>query len=209
MADTIQVQLLVPVRVHADALAAALAAHGLEVTAVAATPEALAVPTRAVVVVDCGGPEGAAPLRRLVAVRPGVCAVATAVREREDEVVACAEAGAAALVTAAQPLDELVRALEGAVRGEAACTPVVGAALLRRLTELAARTSDPAAAAGLTAREREVLGLIDEGLSNKQIAARLCIECATVKNHVHNILEKLHVHRRGEAAARIRAPARI
>jgi len=47
--------------------------------------------------------------------------------------------------------------------------------------------------------------LIDEGLSNKEIAKRLRIEVATVKNHVHNILEKLQVHRRGEAAARVRA----
>jgi len=48
------------------------------------------------------------------------------------------------------------------------------------------------------------MGLIDEGLSNKEIAKRLRIEVATVKNHVHNILEKLQVHRRGEAVARVR-----
>jgi two-component system, NarL family, nitrate/nitrite response regulator NarL len=52
-----------------------------------------------------------------------------------------------------------------------------------------------------------VIRLIDEGLSNRAIAARLCIEVTTVKNHVHNILEKLSVHRRGEAAARVRAHA--
>jgi two-component system nitrate/nitrite response regulator NarL len=57
----------------------------------------------------------------------------------------------------------------------------------------------------LTAREAEILALIDAGLSNKQIAHRLVIELATVKNHVHHILEKLHVHRRAEAAAHLRA----
>ena len=56
----------------------------------------------------------------------------------------------------------------------------------------------------LTARELEVLSLLDEGLSNKQIARRLCIELATVKNHVHHILEKLQVGRRGEATAYLR-----
>ena len=56
--------------------------------------------------------------------------------------------------------------------------------------------------ASLTRREAEVLGLIDAGLSNKEIAHRLHIELPTVKNHVHHILEKLHVRRRGEAAAR-------
>jgi two-component system, NarL family, nitrate/nitrite response regulator NarL len=56
----------------------------------------------------------------------------------------------------------------------------------------------------LTARELEVLRLIEEGRSNKEIATALSIELPTVKNHVHRILEKLHVHRRSEAAARVR-----
>jgi two-component system, NarL family, nitrate/nitrite response regulator NarL len=56
----------------------------------------------------------------------------------------------------------------------------------------------------LTARELDVLRLVEEGLSNKEIAKALSIELATVKNHVHNILEKLNVNRRTEAAARAR-----
>ena len=52
------------------------------------------------------------------------------------------------------------------------------------------------------------MALIDEGLSNKEIAARLCIELSTVKNHVHNLLEKLGVRGRGEAAARVRMAGR-
>jgi DNA-binding NarL/FixJ family response regulator len=59
-------------------------------------------------------------------------------------------------------------------------------------------------AAALTVRESQVAGLIAEGLSNKEIATRLCIEVATVKNHVHNILEKLGVKRRFDAVARLR-----
>ena len=62
------------------------------------------------------------------------------------------------------------------------------------------------ATGGLTRRQREIVALIDEGLSNKEIAGRLSIELATVKNHVHNILEKLQVSRRGEAAAVVRRP---
>jgi two-component system nitrate/nitrite response regulator NarL len=57
----------------------------------------------------------------------------------------------------------------------------------------------------LTRREREIVRLIDEGLSNKEIAASLRIQLATVKNHVHHILVKLGVQRRAEAAALIRA----
>jgi len=91
------------------------------------------------------------------------------------------------------------------VRGEAVCSPRVAGALLRRIAALATDGRSDRVPAHLTKREREIMGLIDEGLSNKEIAKRLRIEVATVKNHVHNILEKLQVHRRGEAAARVRA----
>jgi DNA-binding NarL/FixJ family response regulator len=56
----------------------------------------------------------------------------------------------------------------------------------------------------LTPRERGIVALIAEGLSNKEIAVRLGIELCTVKNHVHHILEKLHVARRTQAVARVR-----
>ena len=52
----------------------------------------------------------------------------------------------------------------------------------------------------LTGLEREILRLVDQGMSNKQIARQLGIEVATAKNHVHNTLRKLHVHRRIEAS---------
>jgi DNA-binding NarL/FixJ family response regulator len=80
----------------------------------------------------------------------------------------------------------------------------MAAALFRRLATLAAGRAPAAGAQQLTTREREILRLIDGGLSNKEIAGRLSIEVATVKNHVHNILEKLHVRTRTEAAARLR-----
>jgi DNA-binding NarL/FixJ family response regulator len=61
----------------------------------------------------------------------------------------------------------------------------------------------PAGAGTLTVRECQVAALLIQGLSNKEIAAQLYIEVATVKNHVHHILGKLHVRRRGEAVARL------
>jgi two-component system, NarL family, nitrate/nitrite response regulator NarL len=94
-------------------------------------------------------------------------------------------------------LEELAGALDDA-------SPLIAAQLLRRVTGLAATRPRPNAHAELTRREREIVALIDQGLSNKEIAGRLVIEVATVKNHVHNILEKLRVGSRGEAAAVVR-----
>ena len=76
--------------------------------------------------------------------------------------------------------------------------------LLRRLAELASALPLGPTAARLTPRESEIMRLLDDGLANKDIARRLGIEVATVKNHVHNILDKLQVHRRAEAAAIMR-----
>jgi ATP/maltotriose-dependent transcriptional regulator MalT len=68
------------------------------------------------------------------------------------------------------------------------------------LRDTGARAALPA----LTIRESEILALAEEGRSNKEIARVLAISCATVKNHMHNILQKLQVSRRGQAVARLR-----
>ena len=133
----------------------------------------------------------------------GAAVVALGVPDDEEDVVALAEAGVLGFVERGSTVDEVVAGVESAARGEPSCPPRVAAALLNRLALLAQRRAEPLESA-LTARERQVVELIDDGLSNKEIAQRLCIEVATVKNHVHNILEKLQVTRRGEAAARLR-----
>jgi DNA-binding NarL/FixJ family response regulator len=80
----------------------------------------------------------------------------------------------------------------------------VAAALIRRVGSLPVRTVGSVESARLTRREAEILELIEKGMSNKEIARLLFIEVRTVKNHVHNLLEKLRVRRRGEAAAMVR-----
>jgi DNA-binding NarL/FixJ family response regulator len=80
------------------------------------------------------------------------------------------------------------------------------AALLRRLNAVAhAPVLERDGTEALTPRERQVARLVGEGLSNKEIGRHLCIEVTTVKNHVHNILRKLDVSRRGQAAAYLQA----
>ena len=133
----------------------------------------------------------------------GVPVVVFGVREREDEIIEYAEAGVAGYVTRDSSLEELVDVVESVARGETLLSPRIAALLLRRVKAAA----HPGPAARLTPRETEIVALIDDGLSNKQIARRLTIELATVKNHVHSILEKLEVKRRAEAAARVRRAA--
>ena len=135
---------------------------------------------------------------------PDARILALAMSEAEEEVIACVEAGAAGCVTREASLEQVVSAVQGIVHGDAPCSPRASAALFKRVRVLAAETRPEGLEERLTPREREIVRLIDAGSSNKQIAEVLCIETATVKNHVHSILEKLHVSRRGEAAAAVR-----
>jgi two-component system, NarL family, nitrate/nitrite response regulator NarL len=157
-----------------------------------------------VILVDARMPQGVDIVRALAAAAPQVKLVALAVPEVEGEVIAFAEAGASAYVTVDGSMDDLASVVQSVERGEVLCSPGMAAGLFRRVAVLSRdRQLDPIDEK-LTARELDVLRLIEEGLSNKEIAAALSIELSTVKNHVHRILEKLHVHRRSEAAARAR-----
>jgi two-component system nitrate/nitrite response regulator NarL len=144
-------------------------------------------------------------IRALVGALPHARVLALTGPNRESEIVVVAESGIAGYVTSDASVSELVAATESVARGETLCAPSVVAALMRRLASLARGRAETDPIEPLTAREREILQLIDEGLSNKQIARHLSIELPTVKNHVHHILGKLGVHRRTEAAALARA----
>ena len=145
--------------------------------------------------------EDPAVVRDVLAAAPESKIVVVGVSEAEDDVIAWAEAGVAGYVSRDASLDELRQAVSGAARGEVPISPRMAATLLKRVAALAAVQAPPAHDARLTKREIEIVRLIDEGLSNKEIARRLGIELTTVKNHVHNILEKLKVSRRADAAA--------
>jgi len=118
--------------------------------------------------------------------------------------VACAEARIDGYVPHVRALVDVVATMASTARGELRCTPRVAAALLKRVRSLKVDVGPSQPSLHLTSREHEIAELLDGGMSNKEIAHRLGIEAATVKNHVHNIIEKLHVRRRGEAAAAIR-----
>jgi two-component system, NarL family, nitrate/nitrite response regulator NarL len=156
-----------------------------------------------IVIVDMATRQSLTVIRKIRHHLPNAHVVGFGVEEVEGEVLACAQAGLAGYVPCDASLDDLVMRLESIHRGELLCTPRMAATLFRRL-ELREQADGPQPQAGiLTARERQVLRLIDGGLSNKEIAVQLQIEVSTVKNHVHNVLEKLQVTSRMQAAARL------
>ena len=124
--------------------------------------------------------------------------------EDEREVIALAELGVLGFVEREASLDELVASVVSAAQGEASFPARIATTLLRRVSSGGTQPRSPDISS-LTVRERQVVQLIAESLSNKEIAAQLGIEVATVKNHVHNILEKLDVNRRSDAVARLHA----
>jgi two-component system nitrate/nitrite response regulator NarL len=208
-ASPIRVMIVDDLRLYREGLAHALGQrpHIVVVGTAARRDLALAEIARlqpTVVLLDMAMPESIAMVRELRERSPEVKVVALAVAEDDRDVLACAEEGLAGYVPREGSFEDLVAAVESAARGELLCSPRMAAALFRRLATLAAGREPAVGAQQLTTREREILRLIDGGLSNKEIAGRLSIEVATVKNHVHNILEKLHVHTRSEAAARLR-----
>lgn len=156
------------------------------------------------VLVDMAMLESARTVRAITRLDSDVKVVALAVPETEPHVLACAEAGISGYVPRQASLADLASTLDSVASGEAVCSPRIVAGLFRRLARLTADRPPDGPRKLLTNREAQIVELIDEGLSNKEIARLLYIEVATVKNHVHNILDKLRVHRRAEAAARVR-----
>jgi two-component system, NarL family, nitrate/nitrite response regulator NarL len=209
--QTTSVLVVAPALLHREALALLLARHPrLRVLgtacgdAVAALVEELAPD---LVLVDVAGAAPAA-VRSIVPAAARAKVVALGPADDDRLIVACAEAGVSGYADVDGTLDELAEVIASVGLGQFVCSPALASRLLRQVGVLARRAT-PVPAAELTSRELEIMALVDEGLSNKQIAARLHIQVATVKNHVHNILEKLHVSGRAAAAARTRGARRL
>src|SRR5256885_1053880 len=131
--------------------------------------------------------------------------VAFGVGETDAEVVALAAAGVAGYLRHDAPIEDVSAVLASAMRDELLCSPRDAATLCHRVAMLSRNGHERPRAAVLSKRELQIAGLIDRGLSNKENARRLGIQAPTVKNHVHHILDKLNVRRRGEAAACLRS----
>lgn len=180
--------------------------EGLQVAASGAAMDEVSAhldrPSPVAALVDMASARAVETVRGIAGRFPRSRIVALGIGARGD-VLDCAEAGVAGYLTREGSVKELLKTVECAVAGELICTPQIAGALLGRVGRLSARI-EGLKRAKLTPREIEIAALLEEGLSNKAIARRLEIRVPTVKNHVHNILEKLGTHRRAVAAARIR-----
>jgi DNA-binding NarL/FixJ family response regulator len=157
-----------------------------------------------VVLFDLAVDGGLAALRQLSSCIE-VKVVVLGLNEDERQIVACARAGIAGYVTQDANLHELMQRVREATVGEFSCPPRIAATLLRNLALPRLADDRHTVTPRLTPRESEIVRLIETGMSNKEIARHLTIQLATVKNHVHNILEKLAVRGRADAVRAARA----
>ncbi|MBI4311547.1 MAG: response regulator transcription factor [Chloroflexi bacterium] len=118
----------------------------------------------------------------------------------EEAVVASIMAGASGYLLKNVGRADLLRAIRAVAQGQNLLDPAVTKRVLERLTRLSANEQERSLQ-GVSDREREVLVLVAQGLTNKEIAARLFISENTARNHVSRLLEKLGLARRSEAAA--------
>lgn len=125
--------------------------------------------------------------------------------EREQDVYYAIKAGARGYICKEIGIEELVKAVFLVANGEVVLSPMVATKVLEEFAEsyTVAQHTHKKGRLGVTEREKEILALVAKGANNRTIASSLCITENTVKVHLRNIMEKLHVHNRLHAVARI------
>jgi two-component system, NarL family, nitrate/nitrite response regulator NarL len=212
-ASAVKIRILVvsDIRLHREWLATGCAGQA-DIAVVGAAgcrreAEALALRLQpALVILDRSMPESLVALREILAAAPSARVLLHAVQETEPAIAVCADAGAAGYLPRDAAPGDLPRAARTVIAGDLVCSPTVAGFLARRA--IAAPTNPDHSCGALTGRETQIARLVEIGNSNKEIARLLGIELATVKNHVHRLLRKLHVQRRSQVAARWRSLVR-
>jgi DNA-binding NarL/FixJ family response regulator len=156
-----------------------------------------------IALLDAAFPGGIDIVGRIRHVAPRTLIIVLFVPETNETIIAWAGAGVAGYIPDTVGPADLAPFLAAIIRGERPSSERTTAGLLRRVA--GAKRSDSVQVQAsllpvLTARERQIVQLIDAGFSNKEIARRLNIEVATTKSHVHNLLGKLALQRRGQVA---------
>ena len=156
-----------------------------------------------IVLLDEALPGGLTAVGQIQGVAPQTPVVVIAVAETTEEIIAWAEAGVAGYVPKTAGLADIIPLLVDIKRGGQPCSPSVVAGLLRKLSNLAS-ANNMTSPLTLTRREAQIAQMIVAGMSNKDIARNLNIGVATAKTHVHHLLGKLNLQRRGQAASWVR-----
>jgi DNA-binding NarL/FixJ family response regulator len=201
---TVRVLLVSEVRLYREGLQQVLqGAEGVELAGVASFPEDAVDQAcklePAVIVLAIAMSECFSVAKRVARVCKTGKVVVLGVPAAEAGVIAGLQAGIAGFVTCEGSLTDMLDAVHAAARGELYCSPDIAHLLFRRIAAAAFTPDSLDPIDGLTAREKQILGLLMQGLSNKMISRSLGIGLPTAKNHVHSIFSKLGVHRRAEA----------
>jgi len=147
------------------------------------------------------GMTGIEAARAITELHRDVRVVMLTASEDEGDLFSSIRAGASGYLLKEASTEDVAGAIRAVARGQGLVSPAMTPKLLAAFNNLATRAEDGEGERRLTRRETEILELVAQGLSNKQIAAELVISQNTVKNHVRNILEKLRLRSRAEAAA--------
>jgi len=202
--------LLTPVRLFADGLSACFSDRtDVRVRAIVHSLENLAqiLPTVSVdlVLIDVTPGIDLEEVRNIAEQNPELALVAVGLIEQRQHVIHCGRAGFAGYINRNVSVEGLCKALEDVAAGRQNCPAEIAGSLLRALFRVDSPSSLPQEFdRALTPRESEVLRLVGRGMSNKEIARELKVSVATIKHHVHNLLEKLRLSRRSEAMRRVR-----
>lgn len=207
MTDDIRVLLVDDHALFRGGLRSLLEEYGVQVVGEAATGEAATrqvaelLPDVVVMDLNMPGMGGVEATRKLATLAPATRVLVLTISAEEGEVVDAVMAGACGYLLKDASAEEIVRGIGAAAEGESLISPRIAARLLGRLRE---EEAPPRAQADvrveLSERECEVLRLLAGGLSNEEIAAQLVVSPKTVKKHVANLLTKLQLENRVQAA---------
>ncbi len=201
--------ILTPIRLLGDGLAACINASPLMKATVIlnsmdALRQSLEQATIHAVLVDVSQGVEVVDVREIATRWPEVSLVAMGLTESKQDVVRCGRCGYSGYISRDTSIEKLCQALSDIANGKQNCPPEIAAGMFRALFRTVAEKGSPESEPALTRREREVLDLIGQGMTNKEICRTLVLSLPTVKHHVHNVLEKLGLSRRAEAMKQVR-----
>jgi DNA-binding NarL/FixJ family response regulator len=137
--------------------------------------------------------------RQISAAQPATKIVMLTVSDEEEDLFEAIKAGASGYLLKEIDPTEIAQAIRQIVAGHSLLSPAVASKLVSEFAAISRKSDERASRPSLTDRELQVLRYASDGLTNRQIGRRLGISENTVKNHIRNILEKLHLHSRMEA----------